>query len=175
MVGARLGGDPPISRADICRFSMRSARIVSESGAAQGDSSRSSESAPEGRRQLVHEGQSKGCSEARSRGKCGGGGEQALGAPYRAQHAPGGAASSPSSSRSTASRSGRARIMESDLRQAETAGEHRGGVVGRSTMVLRGSSRRGTTGEAACEQPEQPQQVNKWSWQQSNDNFHTRK
>ena len=107
----------------------------------------------------MHEGQSKGCSDARSRGKCGGREEQAMRAPCRAQRAPGGAACSPSSSRSMASRSARARIMETDLRQAETAGEHRGGVAGRSTMLLRGCFLRGAQGEAACEQAEQSEHM----------------
>ena len=80
-------------------------------------------------------------------------------APCRAQRAPGGAACSPSSSRSTASRSAPARIMEIDLSQAEYAGEHRGGVAGRSTMVLRGSWPMGGNGEAACEQAEQSEHM----------------
>ena len=80
-------------------------------------------------------------------------------APYRAQRAPGGVACSPSSSRSTASRSARARTMEMGLRHAETGDLRGAGVVGRSAMVLRGCPPRGGTGEAACEQAEQSEHM----------------
>ena len=80
-------------------------------------------------------------------------------APYRAQRAPGGVACSPSSSRSTASRSARARTMEMGLRHAETGDLRGAGVVGRSAMVLRGCFLRGAEGEAACEQAEQSEHM----------------